>query len=660
MTATNEVGKSPRIMHSRGDSDGRWPEDVTNELDGDVDGDNGQLSGEFGKMRRALQDEIEGTTSKLQSQSRSRHTVNLSMDSIYLALQNADNEENPPESTLDPNLPPLPTIAMPYVPPIRTTSRRLSPRISTDVSPIMTFAAGPNPPSVENTPVEMGVSSPIDSSLSSVRIQSPISPVVSPIQRMPESVALDHSMTMTTTSPARRRAYSDLADLAIPSSKVAAGAGAAAAVVPPSPSNYSFSSVSPRSSWVVTPSTLAPPTATRLGYGSGLGLGSPDGGGSDSDGGVYASRSSISTNTRPSPLTPESPPLLTPDPGTPVFTHGHGFSAFALNAIDEGVGEGERGGERDGESYRGCEEDDDVLGEVQRGQIVSVSAHRRNAYLQLQQPPGNRVVKGGAAFGAAYVERESTYTSGSGSTNPSTTSSSSGHAYAAATAGMTATNTFVDVVIPERDEHVGWVDLSGNTPASTMLREMKAGVVKVSSSAVGERNVVGVPPMSPSASVESSEHSGSRVSLGGGGGGFLSKAKIKRKKKGESAVTSTTGTVSSSSFSASVHSLSSKSHSNGYSGSGGAGGAGGDSGWVDTKELKKAAKAEEKRRKKAEEKARLEKLAEQFSAGRQKGGATGDVTSVISSSGSSERRRAANEWIEDSVGMYGNMGFAAF
>ena len=237
MTATNEVGKSPRIMHSRGDSDGRWPEDVTNELDGDVDGDNGQLSGEFGKMRRALQDEIEGTTSKLQSQSRSRHTVNLSMDSIYLALQNADNEENPPESTLDPNLPPFPTIAMPYVPPIRTTSsssrRRLSPRISTDVSPIMTFAAGPNPPSVENTPVEMGVSSPIDSSLSSVRIQSPISPVVSPIQRMPESVALDHSMTMTmtTTSPARRRAYSDLADLAIPSSKVAAAT--AAVVVPP-------------------------------------------------------------------------------------------------------------------------------------------------------------------------------------------------------------------------------------------------------------------------------------------------------------------------------------------------------------------------------------------------------------------------------------------
>ena len=256
------------------------------------------------------------------------------------------------------------------------------------------------------------------------------------------------------------------------------------------------------------------------------------------------------------------------------------------------------------------------------------------------------------------MERESTYTSGSGSTNPSTTSSSSGHAYAVAATNM---NTIVDVVIPERDEHVGWVDLSGNTPASTMLREMKAGVVKVSSSSMGERNVVGVPPMSPSASVESSEHSGSRVSLGGGG--FLSKAKIKRKKKGESAVTSTTGTVSSSSFSASVHSLSSKSHSNGYSGSGGAGaGAGGDSGWVDTKELKKAAKAEEKRRKKAEEKARLEKLAEQFSAGRQKasGGATGDVTSVISSSGSSERRRAANEWIEDSVGMYGNMGFAAF
>ena len=66
------------------------------------------------------------------------------------------------------------------------------------------------------------------------------------------------------------------------------------------------------------------------------------------------------------------------------------------------------------------------------------------------------------------------------------------------------------------------------------------------------------------------------------------------------------------------------------------------------------------KQKKAEEKARLEKLAEQFSAGRQKGSATGDVTSVISSSGSSERRRAANEWIEDSVGMYGNMGFAAF
>ena len=78
------------------------------------------------------------------------------------------------------------------------------------------------------------------------------------------------------------------------------------------------------------------------------------------------------------------------------------------------------------------------------------------------------------------------------------------------------------------------------------------------------------------------------------------------------------------------------------------------SGWSDAKDIKKAAKAEEKRRKKAEEKARLEALAAQFSQQRSKngGGAKVDGASVVSS-GSFERRKAANEWVEDSAGMYG-------
>lgn len=67
---------------------------------------------------------------------------------------------------------------------------------------------------------------------------------------------------------------------------------------------------------------------------------------------------------------------------------------------------------------------------------------------------------------------------------------------------------------------------------------------------------------------------------------------------------------------------------------------------------KKAAKADERRRKKEEERKRLEALAAQFAAGRAKGKDGMSVTS----SGSSEGRRAANDWLEESGAMYGSSG----
>ena len=75
----------------------------------------------------------------------------------------------------------------------------------------------------------------------------------------------------------------------------------------------------------------------------------------------------------------------------------------------------------------------------------------------------------------------------------------------------------------------------------------------------------------------------------------------------------------------------------------------------------KSAKAEAKRRKKEEEKARLEALALQFKQGRQKNAAMGDMASVagaasIMSGSSGERRRLANEWVEESKCMYGGIG----
>lgn len=68
------------------------------------------------------------------------------------------------------------------------------------------------------------------------------------------------------------------------------------------------------------------------------------------------------------------------------------------------------------------------------------------------------------------------------------------------------------------------------------------------------------------------------------------------------------------------------------------------------------AKKAEKRRRKAEERARLEALAAQFAAGRTKGR---DGVSVTSS-GSSEKRRAANEWLEESGGMYSASGIGGW
>ena len=62
----------------------------------------------------------------------------------------------------------------------------------------------------------------------------------------------------------------------------------------------------------------------------------------------------------------------------------------------------------------------------------------------------------------------------------------------------------------------------------------------------------------------------------------------------------------------------------------------------------------EKRRKKDEEKLRLEQLAANLRASAEKAKAKDTVSMV--SSGSSERRKAANQWVENSEGMYGGIG----
>ena len=75
--------------------------------------------------------------------------------------------------------------------------------------------------------------------------------------------------------------------------------------------------------------------------------------------------------------------------------------------------------------------------------------------------------------------------------------------------------------------------------------------------------------------------------------------------------------------------------------------------WSDSRDVKKAAKAEEKRRKKEEEKKKLEMLAQQL-----KGGKTAKDKDMLSlaSSGSTERRRNASRWMEESDGgLYGGL-----
>lgn len=73
--------------------------------------------------------------------------------------------------------------------------------------------------------------------------------------------------------------------------------------------------------------------------------------------------------------------------------------------------------------------------------------------------------------------------------------------------------------------------------------------------------------------------------------------------------------------------------------------------WSDARDVKKAAKAAEKRRKKDAERARIEQLALQLKASAPRAGAK-DGHSTLSGS-SEERRRQANKWLEETDGLYG-------
>lgn len=76
--------------------------------------------------------------------------------------------------------------------------------------------------------------------------------------------------------------------------------------------------------------------------------------------------------------------------------------------------------------------------------------------------------------------------------------------------------------------------------------------------------------------------------------------------------------------------------------------------WSDSKDVRKAAKAEEKRRKKEEERRKLEQLALQLKATHPKAPRPGPKDGHSTLSGSSEeRRRQANKWMEETDGLYG-------
>lgn len=585
-----------------------WPEDVSSsDADGDLDGEGeSELSGREADDIERRADTATPTTASALSQKRSRvsHTVNLSMDSLYMALQAADGDadsgseaEHPPDSCVDPYLPPL------VIP--TTVPLPLSPGLHTATSPSV-MSPVPRSPELD---FEEELKRDSDKEERMRRAQA----------RMGlKGLDVETASVKSGFSPMRHRAYTALADLAIPTFPMP----------PPSPSALSFQSsigASPRSSLLIstasmyqvasTPSPTSAGVSTpvmpypRLSSGMQNSLTADD---SDAAGGS----SSSSRSTRPSPLTPDSPPLPTPG-GDLDTSNPASFSPYgALEVIDEKEG------------------------------MYEVSLNRRdgangNSKHTLSPPPLSP-----SAPSLKNTASYESYMSSSTMTSLNSATFGQGNGYSKRNSNGYGHVQFVDIVEPDSDGRMGWADLRAPrsnivAPEQKYLPQPPLSTPPVMTNTVPERS-----PNSSTftASINSgaSENTEKRSS-GTSGSSFLSKARLKTKKKQAVATSPLTpifdGTTS-------------------YSGAMSVNGSvdGSDSGssaWMETRDAKKAAKAEEKKRKKAEEKARLDALAMQFSQGRVKGK---DAIS-LKSSGSSERRRLANEWVEDSAGMYGGMSW---
>ncbi|KAL5512668.1 hypothetical protein ACEPAG_2934 [Sanghuangporus baumii] len=597
-----------------------WPEDVQSDVDADTDlddEDESELSGketeddsQSGENRAETATPTAASASATRS-SRIKHTVNLSMDSIYMALQAADGDsssdvevDQTPDSAIDPHPPAL------IIP--NSTPLPLSPRMPPPTSPSV-LSPVPRSPQMD-----------IEEEL---RRES---------EKNREPNKLSVEVETASLSPVRRRAYSALADLAIPQ----------APQPPLSPPHSPQSSVnpSPRSSLLVTTASMYAPNSTPSP--------SPISAGAATPALPFSLKSSLvrkrsltaddsdgaggSRSTRPSPLTPDSPPLLTPaGEDTPRHTSFNSYDVSEPNS-----------------SY----------------EITLARQGSTNKYQPVSSPPPLSPSAPSMRIASSRDSRMSTSTNlsvatastssamfgrlnGFGGTRPRSNS----YAYAQVDGYNNGNVQFIDIVEPESEARTGWTDMrlprDGLTITDAKTPQQHHTLHKPPTPASSPAGMVHGSPPSPNtltfaASVNSglSSSTAEKRATGGRrspiGGGFF-KSRIKPKKMngqipspGDSPLSSTFGNTNrTSSVNSSVDNASIV------------------SGWADVRDVKKAAKAEEKRRKKAEEKAKLEALAAQFSQHRAKAQQK-DGVSVVSS-GSSERRRAANEWVEDSAGMYG-------
>ena len=624
--------------NANANSQAMWPEDVQSDLDADADVD-GEGEGESELSGRETEDDDEGRENRAETatptaasasgprSSRIKHSVNLSMDSIYMALQAADADG---DSSSGADLDQMPESAVDPHPPTLVITNSVPLPLSSQIPP----------------PTSPSVLSPVP--------RSPQMDIEEELRRESEknkgreklSVDAETASLAASVSPVRRRVYTALADLAIPQ------------LPQQSPSNSPQSSInaSPRSSLLITTASMYARNATPSPSPNSAGAATPilpcasKSGlvrknsltANDSD---WAGGSTSTQSTRPSPLTPDSPPLPTPA-GDESSRH-TSFASFTTSEVNGSYG----------------------AGLVRKGST--------GKYQSLSPPP---LSPSAPSMGIASSQDSSMsistnqslgFANASGSMfgrlngfGPARPRSNS-HAYAQVNGYTNENVQFIDIVEPESDTRTGWTDIrlprngiiladaNADAKARPPQQQQHRTLQKPPPVSPPPRSANG-PPSSPNtttatASINSVKSNGStekRASADGNsptGGGFF-KSRIKPKKKssqvpslGDSPLATTFGFQSRAP--SAIGSVDNGSVV---------------SGWADARDIKKAAKAEEKKRKKAEEKAKLEALAAQFSQQRARAQSK-DQASVVSS-GSSERRRAANEWVEDSSGMYGAGG----